>query len=63
MKVLSVRLSDKEFVRLKETLRNYRIHKPTLSEEVRVLFCRDLHRSRVFAKKYREINKNIITEI
>jgi hypothetical protein len=49
-KVLSIRMTDLEFRRLQETLRNYEIKRDSISEAVRVLLSRDLHRSRRYAR-------------
>jgi hypothetical protein len=53
-KVLSIRMTDLEFRRLQETLRNYEIRRDSISEAVRVLLSRDLHRSRRFARALRK---------
>jgi hypothetical protein len=54
-KVLSNRMTDLAFRQLQETLRNYEIKRDSISEAVRVLLSRDLHRSRRYAKALRKV--------
>jgi hypothetical protein len=55
--VLSVRLSSREFRHLQETLRNLGIKKGSLSASVRVLFEKDLYRSRILRRKREQLSK------
>jgi hypothetical protein len=52
-KVLSIRMTDQEFRHLQETLRNYGIHRDSLSRAVRVLLASELYRSRRYARQAR----------
>jgi len=54
-RVLSVRLSQKEFKYLQETLKNYGVRAPSLSEGLRVLFASELYKSRRYARRIRDI--------
>lgn len=58
-RIISIRMSQREFRALKETLKNFGIQKPGLSAEVRALFSRDLHSSRRYARSLKQINRQI----
>jgi hypothetical protein len=51
--VLSIRLTEREFKHLKETLRNYQIKRSSFSGSMRVLLRQDLHRSRAWRKAWK----------
>ena len=57
-RVISIRMSQHEFKCLQETLRYFGIQKNGLSARVRVLFSRDLHRFRRYARSLKELKKN-----
>jgi hypothetical protein len=54
-RVMSIKMRQHEFKCLGETLRNFGIQKNGLSARVRVLFSRDLHRSRLFHLQHRRM--------
>jgi hypothetical protein len=50
--VLSIRLTDQELKHLKETLKNYGIHRGCLSSDLRALLDGDVYRSRRYRKAW-----------
>ena len=54
-KVLSARLTQQEWKHFQEILRNYKIHKSSVSDQLRELLRRDLWRSRRYARRIRNI--------
>ena len=58
-KVLSVRLSQREWKHFQEILGNYKIQKSSVSDQLRELLRQDLRRSRKYAYKQRELRKKL----
>jgi hypothetical protein len=56
-RVSSIRMRQHEFKCLGETLRSFGVQKNGLSARVKVLFSRDLHRSRRYARSLKELKK------
>ena len=54
-RVFSVRLGQKESIYLQETLKNYGVRAPKLSEGLRVIFASELYKSRRYARRIRDI--------
>jgi DNA-binding HxlR family transcriptional regulator len=54
-KVLSARLTQQEWKHFQEILRNYKIHKSSVSDQLRELLRHDLWRSRRYARRIRNI--------
>ena len=64
-KVLSARLKQQEWKHFQEILRNYKIQKSSVSDQLRELLRVELWRSRRYARSQREFQKklrNIINE-
>ena len=59
LNTLSFRVSDVEFKHLQETLRNYKIHKGSMSDRMRELLRQELWRSRRHARKARDFERKI----
>jgi predicted transcriptional regulator len=55
-KVLSARLTQQEWKNFQEILRNYKIQKSSVSDQLRELLRRDLWRSRRYRRKWRAIH-------
>jgi hypothetical protein len=58
--VVSVRMSQREFKHLKETLKNYQLHKKGVSAQLRVLLSWELYRSRKYVRVQKELKKKAI---
>lgn len=58
-KFLSARLSEQEWKHFKEILRNYGIHKSSVSAQLRALLRFELYRSRRYARRKRELMMEI----
>ena len=54
-KVLSARLTQQEWKHFQEILRNYKIHKSSVSDQLRELLRQNLWRSRRYARRIRNI--------
>jgi hypothetical protein len=52
-KVLSARLSQQEWKHFQEILRNYKIQKSSVSDQLRALLRFELWRSRRYARRFR----------
>ena len=64
-KILSARLKQQEWKHFQEILRNYKIQKSNVSDQLRELLRVELWRSRRYARSQREFQKklqNIINE-
>jgi len=65
LKFLSARLTEQEWKHFQEILRNYKIQKSSVSDQLRELLRFELWRSRRYARSQREFQKklqNIINE-
>jgi len=58
-KVLSARFTQQEWKHFQEILRNYKIQKSSVSDQLRALLRFELWRSRHCAKKQRKLRKQI----
>jgi hypothetical protein len=62
-KVLSARLTQKEWKHFHEILRNYKIKKSSVSDQMRALLRFELWRSRRYARKWRILNSELKKEL
>ena len=56
-KVLSARLTEQEWKHFREILRNYKIQKFSVSDQLRALLRFELYRSKRYEEKQREFRK------
>jgi hypothetical protein len=62
-KVLSARLSQQEWKRFSEILKNYKIQKSSVSDQLRELLRQDLWRSRRYARKWRKLKGELKSRV